>query len=731
MGTIWVAFDTQLHRQVAIKFMRAEHSDSPVIRGRFAQEARAAAQLQHPNVVQVHDYGIDRENGEPVPFIVMEMLSGEDLDQRLTRERKLSLPIVATLVTQVARALSAAHAAGLVHRDLKPANLFLARSDGREVVKVLDFGVAAVRGPIAFDKTALTASGGVSGDNPAATQVGTPPRGQPYFFEDPADAGAQGDTAVLRLRPAVAPRGTEIAGTPLYMSPEQAHAPAQVDGRSDLYSLAVVAYRALTGNLPVTGNSVSEIMARLGDPSYRVTPPSQHVPELGPNVDAFFERALARNPALRFQSSRELAAAFSALAETGQRRVKVLVVDDEPDVPVLIRQRFRQHIRRGLYEFLFADSGLTAIDQLTRNPDVDVVLSDINMPGMDGLTLLRHIAELNPLVRVVIVSAYGDLGNIREAMNRGAFDFLTKPIDLKDLERTIDKTAQHVGATRRAVEWAEENAILRAFASHSLLERLQPMLRNTDLPATERHDATVVVVDLRPEDDAGAPAALSDAPSPGGDAATEADGGGESSSQAFAANPDAMTRRLNEAFDRLVPLLHERGGIVEKFIGAAALVVFRGDGHSERALSACLAIRDRVRQEVVGVQPGFPGQRFRAAIGAAHGDVYTASIGAPSQRRMDFTVLGGPVMTALVLSAQAAKDQILLCDVLSRCAAQFFQLRQIPLPHHTVGREPTLLNELHAPIDTRLVMNAGPTAAQASLAPETIDSRPEDSSGAS
>ena len=117
MGTVWVAFDTMLHRQVAIKFMRVEHSDSPLVRSRFAQEARAAAQLQHPNVVQVHDYGIDRDSGQPVPFIVMELLSGEDLDQRLGRERRLALPVVSSLVSQVARALGAAHSAGLIHRD--------------------------------------------------------------------------------------------------------------------------------------------------------------------------------------------------------------------------------------------------------------------------------------------------------------------------------------------------------------------------------------------------------------------------------------------------------------------------------------------------------------------------------------------------------------------------------------------------------------------------------------
>ena len=703
MGTVWVAFDTMLHRQIAIKFMRIEHSESALVRTRFAQEARAAAQLQHPNVVQVHDYGIDRENGQTVPFIVMELLSGEDLDQRLTRERRLTLPVVASLVAQVARALGAAHTAGLVHRDLKPANLFLARSDGREVVKVLDFGVASIRRPYVGKGPARPGSRGLPGDSveqTAGAEQGFD-RSLVPLLDGLADGKGAG-TMALRL-PSTQSDDGERAGTPLYMSPEQAHTPSLVDHRSDLYSLAVVAYRALTGQHPVIGGSVNEIMVRLGNPGYPILPPSRHVPELGPAVDAFFEKALAADPAVRYQSAREMASAFSALGDVGQRCVKVLVVDDEPDVPVLIRQRFRLQIRRRQYEFLFAENGLVAIEQLTRNPDVDVVLSDINMPAMDGLTLLRHIAEINPLVRVVIVSAYGDMGNIREAMNRGAFDFLTKPIDLKDLERTIDKTAKHVGATRRAVAWAEENSLLRTFASHSLLERLQPMLSapEAELLSTERHDATVLVVDLRamPNIAAGqsGETVLVDAESV---APSLADVAGQSGSVPAIAgkNPSEVTRALNETFDRLVPILHERGGVVEKFIANAALVVFRGNDHAERALSAGFAIRERLRSaesaaSLLNVGPF----QFRAAIGAALGDVYTASVGAPSQRRMDFTVLGGPVMTALVLSTTALPDQILVSEDLARCAGHAFETRSVVRADGSVAPHPRAFAELTAP----------------------------------
>src|SRR5690606_32813469 len=113
---------------------------------------------------------------------------------------------------------------------------------------------------------------------------------------------------------------------------------------------------------------------------------------------------------------------------------KILVVDDEEDLKVLIKQRFRQKIRQNDYEFIFAANGRPALEQLLEHPDVDMVLSDINMPEMDGLTLLTKLAEQNSLLKSVIVSAYGDMENIRTAMNRGAFDFITKPIDFKDLE---------------------------------------------------------------------------------------------------------------------------------------------------------------------------------------------------------------------------------------------------------------------------------------------------------
>ncbi len=133
-------------------------------------------------------------------------------------------------------------------------------------------------------------------------------------------------------------------------------------------------------------------------------------------------------------------------------KYKILVVDDEPDLERLMLQRMRRDIRAGLYKFVFAHNGLEALDRLKEEPDIDLVLSDINMPKMDGLTLIEQIPKVQPDIRSVIISAYGDMKNIRTAMNRGAFDFVTKPIDFDDLKLTISRTLQHLVEWREALE---------------------------------------------------------------------------------------------------------------------------------------------------------------------------------------------------------------------------------------------------------------------------------------
>ena len=130
---------------------------------------------------------------------------------------------------------------------------------------------------------------------------------------------------------------------------------------------------------------------------------------------------------------------------------KILVVDDEPDLEPLILQRMRRNIRSGRYAFVFAHNGVEALEVLQRDPDIDMVVSDINMPQMDGLTLLEQIPKVDPNIRSVIVSAYGDMRNIRTAMNRGAFDFVTKPLDFEDLQITIERTLTHMAEWKEAL----------------------------------------------------------------------------------------------------------------------------------------------------------------------------------------------------------------------------------------------------------------------------------------
>ena len=135
-----------------------------------------------------------------------------------------------------------------------------------------------------------------------------------------------------------------------------------------------------------------------------------------------------------------------------QEAYKILVVDDEPDLEPLMLQRMRRDIRAGRYKFVFAQNGVEALEKLHQDDEIDMVLSDINMPQMDGLTLLEQIPKVDPNIRSVIISAYGDMKNIRTAMNRGAFDFVTKPVDFEDLQVTIDRTLRNMAEWREALQ---------------------------------------------------------------------------------------------------------------------------------------------------------------------------------------------------------------------------------------------------------------------------------------
>ncbi len=182
-------------------------------------------------------------------------------------------------------------------------------------------------------------------------------------------------------------------------------------------------------------------------------------------------------------------------ASMQQERFKILVVDDEPDLERLVRQHMRREIRKGRYAFTFAQNGVEALETLKQHPDIDMVLSDINMPKMDGLTLLGQITAQNPNIYAVIVSAYGDMKNIRTAMNRGAFDFITKPIDFADLRVTIERTQRSLIVWRDAL--ASRDKLVALQKELSLARQMQQSILPTEFPRGENYDVFASMVPAR------------------------------------------------------------------------------------------------------------------------------------------------------------------------------------------------------------------------------------------
>ena len=174
---------------------------------------------------------------------------------------------------------------------------------------------------------------------------------------------------------------------------------------------------------------------------------------------------------------------------------RILVVDDEPDVEPLVLQRMRRHVRSGKYEFTFAGNGLEALDKLRADDTIDLVLSDINMPQMDGLTLLSQLSSLNQDLRAVIISAYGDMDNIRTAMNRGAFDFVTKPIDFDDLQITIERTVEHLAMWREAT--ASRDKLVTLQNELDIASNVQMSILPAKFPETPTFDISANMIPAR------------------------------------------------------------------------------------------------------------------------------------------------------------------------------------------------------------------------------------------
>lgn len=253
MGSVWEARHATLGTRFAIKFIESEYADSQEARSRFDKEARAAATIQSKHAIQVFDHGV---TGDGKPFIVMELLQGEPLDKRIDRG-VLSLQDTARIIQQVCRGLTRAHEQGIIHRDLKPENIFLVKTpeDEDEIAKVLDFGIAKIQNQ---------GNPGIS----STTKTGA------------------------------------VLGTPFYMSPEQARGLRNVDHRTDLWSLGVIAFKCVTGKLPFDGESVGDLLVKIC--TAPIPLPSQFAPGIPSSFDAWFMRALEREPDRRFRNVQEL-----------------------------------------------------------------------------------------------------------------------------------------------------------------------------------------------------------------------------------------------------------------------------------------------------------------------------------------------------------------------------------------------------------------------------------------
>jgi class 3 adenylate cyclase len=304
----------------------------------------------------------------------------------------------------------------------------------------------------------------------------------------------------------------------------------------------------------------------------------------------------------------------------------ILVVDDEPDLEALVLQKFRRQIREGTVAFVFAHDGIEALASIEQNPDVDMVVSDINMPRMDGLSLLAKLQEADDKKSTIIVSAYGDMSNIRTAMNRGAFDFLTKPIDFGDLELTIDKTIRHVEmmreARRRQAEAERAHASLSRYFSPQIASRLAA-IGDSDGMEVHWREVAVIFTDIT-----------------------------GFTSLVETAAPDVLGALLGEYVGGMTDVVFAHEGTVAKIIGDAIQVLFNAPGeqpdYAKRAV-ACAHDLDiwaqafRLRWKEKGVNFG------ATRVGVHAGPALVGNFG--GSKFFDYTAYGDTINTAARLEA--------------------------------------------------------------------------------
>ena len=326
---------------------------------------------------------------------------------------------------------------------------------------------------------------------------------------------------------------------------------------------------------------------------------------------------------------------------------KILVVDDEADLELLVKQKFRRKIRENVYEFVFAANGEEALQKVKEHPDLDIILSDINMPIMDGLTLLSRLPEANPMIKAVVVSAYGDMQNIRTAMNRGAFDFVCKPVDFEDLDLTMEKTIRHVKQLQDTIKAIKENNILKMYVDENVLNFMTHKEFESSLMKNELLNATVLFVDV-----CGFTAITEQVPA------------------------NTVVSLLNGLFDKIVKEVIAQDGDVDKFMGDAVMAVFRGDYHLDRAIDSALAIREQIGK-ADEIHAGDLVFKPEVSIGINSGEMVSGNIGSASLKRLDYTVIGDVVNSAQRLQATAKPGQIIINEETYNKAKESFSCEKI------------------------------------------------------
>jgi adenylate cyclase len=323
---------------------------------------------------------------------------------------------------------------------------------------------------------------------------------------------------------------------------------------------------------------------------------------------------------------------------------KILVVDDEPDLELLISQRFRRQVRAGEFAFQFARDGQQALGVLAADPEIGIVLSDINMPVMDGLTLLSELAKQPSMQRAVIVSAYGDLANIRTAMNRGAFDFITKPIDMTDLEVTIRKTIDEIARMREIQRQRDEAQRMRGNLARYLSPNLVDILaaQAEPLGPVRRQNVAVLFADIV-----------------------------GFTGIAETMDPEQVMETLRDYHRRMSQQIFACGGTLEKFIGDALLATFGVPHPSERDPDNALRCAELMlaalaewndERRVAGLA------EINMGIGLNYGPVVLGDLG--SEHGMSFTVIGDTVNTASRLQdlTRTLETQLVAGDALVQAA---------------------------------------------------------------